>query len=313
MMKTKLLSHLARLLVLYCCCFSMSFAFDEVLTANDNTSLDTPATGDNTSPSGLITRPSTQYQLSLFSSGPDMANNTGEIPASASGTIPLILMMLGMLLLSFRYWWRINILNSQTQRLTQLVEERSKALALANLKLEKLSCVDLMTNTCNRRDFITQAEKEFERFYRYHQNFSVIKIEIDNYHCFNERYGFDCGDYVLLEVARSLKAYLRCGDVLARWGTKEFIILLPATLMEGGEIAAEKIKQQVLSGNFSYKNTSLPVTISAGAVQIELGESLDTCVQRADKALTLACKQGGNQVVTISAMVQVKSRKKISL
>ena len=310
MKKTKQLTRLIRSFVLsfsLACSLSaveQAFAFEQESIQPQHSQV------GGTQPLKFVAGEKAQYQLGLF----DIEKSAGEnvilqLPREA---VTITLVIITVLLLALWYRWRIKNLYGHAQFLARLLQERTQALKQANVKLEKLACVDALTNTCNRRQFIQQAEREFERFYRTQHHFSLLRAEIDNLHVINESHGFSCGDHVLAEVAALVQQCLRCGDILARWGGKEFIILLPETTLAGGEIAGQKISQVIADANFSYKSQSVTTSLSLGAVQIELGESLDTCVQRADKALALACERGGGQTVAVPALAQVKSRKRIS-
>lgn len=223
----------------------------------------------------------------------------------------LIVAFICLLSLFLLHRWHIKTLIHRSQSLSRLVLERTKTLELANQKLVTLTRVDHLTNVCNRRNFIEQAEREFKRFYRNHHNFSIVLAEVDNFDTFNNRYGDNCGDHVLAEVALLLKNSLRIGDVLGRWARCEFIILLPDTQLEGGRVAADKIRQFVANANFYHQDKKIQLSLSVGGAKIELGETLQTCVQRVGKALFLARKKGQNQVVALPVVEMGKTRKQI--
>ncbi|WDE06785.1 GGDEF domain-containing protein [Thalassomonas viridans] len=309
MKKTKQLTRLARLLVLFVGFISPSMAVQQVFAFTENVSSRGTFAGVQSLASNTVSAEEMANRISrLDNQNSDGENFIDRLPEEGA-TLVLIFIMLLLLVVWHR--WRIKNLYLHAQSLARLVQERTQALQQANIKLEQLACVDVLTNTCNRRQFIVHAEREFERFYRNQRHFSVLRAEIDNFQGINESYGFACGDYVLAEVACMLKHCLRSGDILARWGGKEFIILLPETTLTGAEVAGRKVCQVILAADFCYQNRKIVVTLSLGGVQIELGESLDTCVQRAEKALTLACEHGGGQVVAASALPRVQSRKKI--
>ncbi|WDE10588.1 GGDEF domain-containing protein [Thalassomonas haliotis] len=310
MKEAKQLTRLVRSLVLPLSFTCSLLAYGQVSAASQKQLIPANSPAGQTLPLNAVSGEEVQYQSGRF----DRDKNAIEhIPSRLpQGAVILTLVFITGLVLALWYRWRMKSLYCHAQLLARLVQERTQALQQANLKLEKLVCVDVLTNTCNRRQFIVQAEKEFERFYRNQHHFSVLRAEIDNFHGINEGYGFTCGDYVLAEVARILKQSLRSGDILARWGSKEFIILLPETGLAGAEIAGKKISQAILSADFCHQDKKIATSLSLGVVQIALGESLDTCVQRADKALSQACQQGGGQAIALPAVPQVQNRKKIS-
>jgi diguanylate cyclase (GGDEF)-like protein len=105
---------------------------------------------------------------------------------------------------------------------------------------------------------------------------------------------------VLTRVADVLRGALRSGDLPARWGGEEFVALLPGSPLEGGRIAAERIRtmlEQTLMaiGGKSFRVTaSLGVAEFTGAATPDAGAAL---VARADAALYEAKRTGRNKVV----------------
>lgn len=167
-------------------------------------------------------------------------------------------------------------------------------------RLEEMAVTDPLTKLPNRRGFLNAAEKEHTRALRSGSPLCVLMGDIDHFKKFNDTWGHDCGDMVLVGVADLLNSCMRTYDLAARWGGEEFIILLPGTALDGGRAAAETVRTAVEAARFSYKNESLQVTITLGAANLRNGASLEDCIKWADNALYEGKKTGRNCVFTAS-------------
>ncbi len=115
--------------------------------------------------------------------------------------------------------------------------------------------------------------------------------------CFNpDKYGHQCGDYVLQALAELLLKSKREQDTAARWGGEEFIILLPDTDMRGTLVVAEKIRNMVEQHGFNDGVTDHRLTITAGATEYDHESmELDDYIRKADTALYWGKEQGRNR------------------
>jgi diguanylate cyclase (GGDEF)-like protein len=84
---------------------------------------------------------------------------------------------------------------------------------------------------------------------------------------------------------------------VARWGGEEFVVLLPATDLNGALLIAEKIRHRIGVEQFDELATGLQVTVSIGCAEMSSSEGLDELVARADRALYEAKHRGRNQTV----------------
>ncbi len=176
------------------------------------------------------------------------------------------------------------------------IEEQKKELSIAYQKMELLAKTDPLTQLSNRRDFLEKFQQEIIRFERSGKPFSVILSDIDDFKTVNDRYGHDCGDFVLVNTAKILKSMIRKQDYVGRWGGEEFILLLPETPWSGGVKVAEGIRKRIETENFSYKGHRLSITITCGVCVYNRGMDIDTCVKGADEALYSGKHQGKNRV-----------------
>ncbi|NIB40369.1 diguanylate cyclase [Pseudomaricurvus alkylphenolicus] len=194
------------------------------------------------------------------------------------------------------YYWRVRMLKYRSLELARKVSLQTRELREANRRLEVLSNTDDLTGLFNRRAFLEQAEREYERFQRHNTVFSIVLLDVDHFKTLNDTHGHACGDSVLVHLANLLQSALRTGDVLARWGGEEFIVLLPNTELEGGRKAAEKMRELLNTNPFAYGNLTLPVTLTAGVACIHRQEDINNCIHRSDNALYRGKASGRDQV-----------------
>ena len=188
----------------------------------------------------------------------------------------------------------LNVLLYKYQfELEDLVTSRTKELEEKTDMLEGLANIDPLTGRYNRRKFLEVAENELSRFKRHGETFSLCMIDIDNFKSINDKYGHDVGDYVIKTVADIITTEIRGTDCFARWGGEEYIILLPATDIEGSEKLSEKIVNIISDYEFDKVKK---VTISLGVTTVgSETDNIDEIIKRADEGLYSAKDGGKNQ------------------
>jgi diguanylate cyclase (GGDEF)-like protein len=112
--------------------------------------------------------------------------------------------------------------------------------------MRELSMTDGLTSVANRRCFNDTIDAEWRRCARGNLPLSIIMIDIDHFKLYNDRYGHQAGDLCLQQVSAAMK---RCAtrpqDMLARYGGEEFILLLPQENLDGAEVVATRILEEV--------------------------------------------------------------------
>ncbi len=162
--------------------------------------------------------------------------------------------------------------------------------------------VDALTGLTNRRGAMADLELLVVRARRASRPLGVITCDLDHFKLVNDRHGHETGDVVLAAVGRLLQDAVRAGDVAARIGGEEFLLLLPDTDVEGARIVAEKL----LKSMSELVVPGLPgvLTMSLGVTELDDDDADDTAVlRRADQALYRAKNNGRNQVVVLMESV----------
>ena len=155
---------------------------------------------------------------------------------------------------------------------------------------------DELTGLPNRRLFDAALAGRLENQGRYGWRFGLLIVDIDHFKAFNDEYGHVFGDAVLVNVAATLRGAVRAGDVLARWGGEEFVILVEssdeATLVE----AADRLRALVGSAEVRSAGLSRTVEASVGGALASLDDTAETLFARADAALYGAKNSGRNRI-----------------
>jgi len=183
---------------------------------------------------------------------------------------------------------RVENMANENQRIKTQLVEMSRSLDLSNR-------IDVMTGLANRRDILGKIEQEYSRAQRHQRIFSVILADIDDFKLVNDRYGFNAGDEVLVEIANVLRVCIRSEDICARWGGEEFLLLLPETGIDGAQFVAGKICQSVSMTEFRVNKPGIRVTLSLGVCEYNQGQTTFECIAKADQALLQAKHAGKNR------------------
>lgn len=177
------------------------------------------------------------------------------------------------------------------------------ALSLGNIKLKEAlqsqSIRDPLTTLFNRRFMEESLEQEIHRCARAQHGLGIIMSDIDHFKKFNDDYGHDAGDLVLIEYANILKSHFRSSDVICRYGGEEFIIITPDIDKELLLKRAEMLCQKVGTLELLYQNKKLPpITASFGVAYLNnIFIEKSEIIKAADIAMYQAKNNGRNQVV----------------
>lgn len=180
---------------------------------------------------------------------------------------------------------------------TKLLLEKTKTLerdlihdGLTGLKTRAFLKTELDTYTSSQEAHGKEQRKE-----GYHHA-SLLFIDVDHFKSINDSFGHEAGDLVLRAVAQAIEEQVRGNDVVARWGGEEMTTLLYGADEVEAANKADEIRKYIENLSFSELGDR-KVTVSIGVANIEDGESGDSALARADKALYEAKGSGRNKVV----------------
>lgn len=174
------------------------------------------------------------------------------------------------------------------------------SVAINNASLMEMSSTDMMTHLRLKYYFFNILSEAIDSAFLKNENISVLMLDIDFFKKFNDTYGHECGDFVLITVADLIRKSLRESDVASRYGGEEFTVLLAGAGKEEAMLVAERIRSTIDEHDFVYNDQHLHVTISCGVsvfdVTGNLVSSPQEFVNQADQGLYISKSNGRNRV-----------------
>ena len=157
---------------------------------------------------------------------------------------------------------------------------------------------DPLTQVANRAEFDRMLAQFVQTHLRRQLPCALIICDLDHFKRINDTYGHQAGDDVLISFASMLRRFARTGDFVARYGGEEFVVLCADCTCDAAARRAEELRadlertpQPALRGD--------PLTASFGVTQLQAGDTPETMLRRADRALLQAKESGRNMVVQL--------------
>jgi diguanylate cyclase (GGDEF)-like protein len=164
--------------------------------------------------------------------------------------------------------------------------------------LEKKSNIDSLTKVFNRRALSTYLDTICEEATSKY-NIHMLMLDLDDFKKINDTYGHVAGDKILIFISNILKQTLRDADKIFRYGGEEFIIVLNRIDKKRCKQIASRILELISANKLIYKGETISVTASIGSSLLTEGDTPDSFIARADKALYIAKENGKNQIYTM--------------
>ena len=176
--------------------------------------------------------------------------------------------------------------------------------------LERVASIDAKTGLLNAAAWHARAERAVTRSGRVPGSAAVLVLDLDHFKDVNDTYGHLAGDEVLAAVADALRAEVRDGDLVGRFGGEEFVILLAgrgrpeADALTAAQSVADRIRRRVAALAVGLETPDGPLTVAGlsvsvgAAVRPDGPADLRTLVHAADTALYAAKRAGRNRVAT---------------
>jgi diguanylate cyclase len=183
-------------------------------------------------------------------------------------------------------------LSASRQEIEQLQQN------LETVRAESLT--DPLTSLANRKFFDAELGKAMADAKLSSEPLTLLMCDVDHFKAFNDKFGHLTGDQVLRLVAISVKQNVKGRDIAARYGGEEFAVALPKTTLHAALAIADQIRRAVMTKELMKRSSGERlgrVTISIGVALSSPHDTPQSLIERADRCLYAAKRNGRNQVI----------------
>jgi diguanylate cyclase (GGDEF)-like protein len=196
--------------------------------------------------------------------------------------------------------WPISVLTAWTGELQKKLATQKAALQKALEQIKRQAESDDLTGLINRRAAMPVLQSEIAARHQGHGPICLALLDIDRFKTVNDKYGHQTGDEALRMFAKLGKTALRAGDMFARWGGEEFLLMLPDSSITQGVECIERLRTTLATASFDFVSPGFKLTLSAGVTDLRKADTLETLLERADQAMYQAKKMGRDMIITSS-------------
>jgi diguanylate cyclase (GGDEF)-like protein len=164
--------------------------------------------------------------------------------------------------------------------------------------LNERASQDGLTGVANRAEFDRTHGGWFQMHLERGLPYSLIICDVDHFKRINDSYGHQAGDEALIALGSLLRKYCRVTDLVARYGGEEFVILCADCAGDSATVRAESIREALTALRLPMLNGH-SLTASFGVASLQSGDTAETLLRRADRALLQAKGEGRNTVVQL--------------
>ncbi len=190
----------------------------------------------------------------------------------------------------------VRTLQDHTRQRQALEAERDALIE----QLRALSNTDFLTGLPNRRAFMLAAERELAQARRHAVSMVLVLLDVDHFKQFNDSHGHAAGDEALVAVAGAVRQALRAGDLVARFGGEEFVLMLAHCTAQQALAFAERLRAAIAAAAVTVPGRGAPARVTASIGLADAGtapSALADLLDQADQAMYLAKEAGRNRVV----------------
>ena len=170
-----------------------------------------------------------------------------------------------------------------------------------------MATIDELTGLGNRWALNQTLQTELSRAKRSNVPLALVILDVDHFKLYNDTYGHPAGDIALKSIAEILMSVTaRAGDMAARMGGEEFLLILPGATAHAAQATAEKIRERLAKLALAHGTspTASVITLSQGIVSCipSMATDADALVAAADEALYQS-KDHGRDLITVSSFM----------
>jgi diguanylate cyclase (GGDEF)-like protein len=247
------------------------------------------------------------YRLELFAINDDLGQRSEPValefdiapPWWRRPPVVVAALLAAALLVYGAHRFRIRRLVQHRNELEALVRERTRELAESHERMRELAFTDSLTGAMSRRAILDAAERALAQQRRHGGILTLALLDLDHFKNVNDTYGHPAGDALLRGLVTRLRAQIRDGDCIGRYGGEEFLLVLPDLSLDGanGVERVDSWRHAVAAHPFDIGAAApLRVTCSIGVASALADETLESLIARADAALYRAKAAGRNRV-----------------
>lgn len=191
----------------------------------------------------------------------------------------------------------IMIIGFSMLKFSRIMTANEKKLLEINARMADLANTDQLTGIYNRRYMYSVLDDEKFRSGSDRLPFAIAILDIDNFKQINDRFGHIAGDKVLQEIVKVIQGMIRSGDIVARWGGEEFLVLLPNTDIISGMAVMERIRLALAGKVYQHEGVEFQTTLTIGLADNLGRQHIDEIISVADERLYIGKRQGKNKTV----------------
>ena len=169
--------------------------------------------------------------------------------------------------------------------------QMERRLHVENEELQTLALTDELTGVANRRALFREADAMLTE----RRNLVAVLFDLDRFKHINDTYGHLMGDRILADVAAALKANTRVGDVIARYGGDEFVLLLPDTPTDEAQAITNRIIRRVSDLRWVMGDYVVTASITTGLATSGSASTIATLLAECDARLYEAKNASGEE------------------
>ncbi len=215
-------------------------------------------------------------------------------------------------------WYSIAVYSPKPEQFISIIDvitEQKKT----EKEIAYLANYDLLTRLPNRRFLVERLQTALADVKRSGKSGAILFLDLDNFKTLNDTLGHDLGDQLLQKVAWHLEASVRLGDIVARIGGDEFVVILeelsaePLVAAADAELVARKILTALnqtyqLAGHNYFSSTSIGISLFT-----QQPSSIEELLKQADIAMYQAKKAGRNTLRFFDPQMQASINARASL
>lgn len=224
-------------------------------------------------------------------------------PERRAEELSLLAIMLAAILQVCLYGSVQASLRAKVRERTESLNQAMHYLELSNaeLKVERDAAAsqairDELTGVFNRRHLEAEIVVQIARSERRGSPLTVALLDIDHFKEINDRFGHQAGDAALRHVTDVMSRNIRGVDIFGRYGGEEFMLLMPDTTVDKGQVLCNRLRDAVRATRPDDIRDADAITLSGGVAQLRPGESPDEVIRRADLGLYHAKTSGRDRI-----------------